>query len=160
MPDSLMYKTLKTKRTVYGGGGIMPDVFVALDTTETSSYFSTLVQGGHLNNFAFNYVNSNRAALKVKYPNIISFKSNFSCDESFMDAFFTFVKQEDPKLLFDEKEYATSERLIKLRLKAILAQDLWGTNEMFQIYNDTNEILQEAIRVLQEKKYNQYKLDK
>jgi carboxyl-terminal processing protease len=63
-------------------------------------------------------------------------------------------------LLFDEKEYAISDKLIKLRLKAVVAQDLWGTNEMFQIYNQTNEILQQAIQVLQSKQYSKYELDK
>lgn len=160
MPDSLMYKTLKTKRTVYGGGGIMPDVFVPLDTTETTTYFSKLIQGGHVNNFAFQYINTNRATLKAQYPDIQTFQTNFNCDAAFMEAFFAYVQKEDPKLIHDEKEYATSENLLKLRLKAVLAQDLWGTNEMFQIYNGTNEILQEAIRVLKNKEYNQYKLDK
>jgi carboxyl-terminal processing protease len=160
MPDSLMYKTLKTKRTVYGGGGIMPDVFVALDTTETSTYFSDLIQGGHVNNFAFKYINANRAVLKAQYPDIIAFKNNFNCDQAFMDQFFAHVAQEDSTLLFDQKGYSTSEKLLKLRLKAVLAQDLWSTNEMFQIYNETNEILQEAIEVLQSKEYNKYELDK
>jgi carboxyl-terminal processing protease len=77
-----------------------------------------------------------------------------------MDEFFAYVTQEEPKLLFDEKEYAISENLIKLRLKAVIAQDLWGTNEMFQIYNQTNEILQQAIQVLQTKQYSKYELDK
>ena len=160
MPDSLMYKTLKTKRTVYGGGGIMPDVFVALDTTESTTYFSKLIQGGHINSFAFKYINTNRTALKAQYPSITSFKNNFACDKAFMDEFFAYVAQEDPQLLFDEKEYAISEKLIKLRLKAVLAQDLWGTSEMFQIYNETNEILQQAVEVLQNKQYNKYELDK
>ncbi len=160
MPDSLMYKTLKTKRTVYGGGGIMPDVFVALDTTETSTYFSDLIQGGHVNNFAFKYINANRAALKAQYPDITAFKNNFNFDQAFMDQFFAYVAQEDSTLLFDQKGYSTSEKLLKLRLKAVLAQDLWSTNEMFQIYNETNEILQEAIEVLQTKQYHKYELDK
>ena len=160
MPDSLMYKTLKTKRTVYGGGGIMPDVFVALDTTESTTYFSKLIQGGHVNSFAFKYINTNRTALKAQHPSITSFKNNFACDKAFMDEFFAYVAQEDPQLLFVEKEYATSEKLIKLRLKAVLAQDLWSTSEMFQIYNETNEILQQAVEVLQNKQYNKYELDK
>ena len=160
MPDSLMYKTLKTKRTVYGGGGIMPDLFVPLDTTESTIYFSKLIQGGHVNNFAFQYINANRATLKAQYPTIGAFKNNFVCDQDFMNAFFAFVAKEDATLVFDQKEYDISEKLLKLRLKAVLAQDLWGTNEMFQIYNETNEILQEAIEVLQSKAYKNYQLDK
>ena len=160
LPDSLMYKTLKTQRTVYGGGGIMPDVFVPLDTTQNSSYFADLIQGGHVNSFAFQYINANRAALRSKYPDINAFKRNFILDQAFMDEFFAYVQKEDPTLLFNAEQYAISEQLLKLRIKAVLAQDLWGTNEMFQIYNQTNEILQKAIEVLQSKQYSKFELDK
>lgn len=160
MPDSLKFETLKTHRTVYGGGGIMPDFFVPLDTTGNSKYFGDLVQGGHLNNFSFKYVNEQRAVLKEKYPTFESFKNNFQCDQAFMDAFFQYVQKEDPELLFNEKEYKTSEYLIKLRLKSSIASDMWGTNEMFQIYNESNEILQRAIQILNSNEYDKVKLDK
>ncbi|MEN9700357.1 MAG: hypothetical protein RLZZ301_1555 [Bacteroidota bacterium] len=158
-PDSLKFQTLKTKRTVYGGGGIMPDFFVPLDTTEVTDYFSDLIQGGHVTTFAFNYVNQNRETLKKTYPTFESFKNATVVDEVFMQAFFAYVKQEDPKLEFNEKEYAQSATLIKLRLKSALAQDLWGTNEMFQIYNQTNEVLQKAIELLRTNTYDTIKLD-
>jgi carboxyl-terminal processing protease len=77
-----------------------------------------------------------------------------------MDSFFAYVAQEDSTLKFNEDEYRRSENLIKLRLKSVIAQDLWGTNEMFQIYNDTNEILQEAIQQIQSKNYNNFNLEK
>ncbi len=160
MPDSLKFETLKTHRTVYGGGGIMPDFFVPLDTTENSKYFGELVQGGHLNNFSFKFVNEQRANLKEKYPTFESFKTNFQCDQAFMDAFFQYVQKEDPELIFNEKEYKTSEHLIKLRLKSSIASDMWGTNEMFQIYNESNEILQRAIQILNSNEYDKVKLDK
>jgi carboxyl-terminal processing protease len=76
-----------------------------------------------------------------------------------MDAFFAYVEKEDPELKFDEAGYKTSENLIKLRFKSIIAQDLWGANEMFQIYNDSNEILQRAIEILKNKEYDKVKLD-
>lgn len=160
MPDSLKFKTLKTKRLVYGGGGIMPDFFVSLDTSETSDYFSDLVQGGHLNTYPFQYVNENRANLKKQYPSFDDFNKNFQMDEAFMKLFFDYVKKEDSKLEFNEKEYETSKNLIKLRLKANIAQDLWGTKELFQVYNDSNEILLRAIQILKGKEYESVKLDK
>ncbi|MFY7944606.1 MAG: S41 family peptidase [Crocinitomicaceae bacterium] len=160
MPDSLKFKTLKTKRLVYGGGGIMPDFFVPLDTSETSDYFSELVQGGHLNTFPFQYVNENRADLKKKYPTFEDFNSNFKMDESFMNSFFDYVKKEDSKLEFNQKEYEISQNLIKLRLKANIAQDMWGTKELFQVYNESNEILLKAIQVLKNKEFETIKLDK
>jgi carboxyl-terminal processing protease len=159
MPDSLKFETLKTHRTVYGGGGIMPDFFVPLDTTENSKYFGELVQGGHLNNYSFNYVNNQRATLKSLYPSFDVFKTTFTADEAFMDAFFAYVQKEDPELKFDEVGYKTSEHLIKLRLKSLIAQDLWGVNEMFQVYNESNEILQRAVEILKNKEYDKVKLD-
>jgi len=159
MPDSLKFKTLKTKRTVYAGGGIMPDFFVPLDTTENSTYFSKLFQGGHVNSFSYKYINENRESLKQKYPTFEAFNANFKCDEAFMNTFFDYVKKEDPKLEFDEKGYAVSKHLMQLRLKANIAQDLWGVNEFFQVYNDSNEILQRAIKVINSKEYNSVKLD-
>ena len=160
MPDSLKFKTLKTKRLVYGGGGIMPDFFVSLDTSETSDYFSDLVQGGHLNTYPFQYVNENRANLKMQYASFDDFNKNFKMDDAFMNQFFEYVKKEDSKLEFKEKEYQTSKNLIKLRLKANIAQDLWGTKELFQVYNDSNEILLRAIQILKGKEYESVKLDK
>jgi carboxyl-terminal processing protease len=160
MPDSLKFKTLKTKRLVYGGGGIMPDFFVSLDTSETSNYFSDLVQGGHLNTYPFQYVNENRANLKMQYASFDDFNKNFKMDDAFMNQFFEYVRKEDSKLEFKEKEYETSKNLIKLRLKANIAQDLWGTKELFQVYNDSNEILLRAIQILKGKEYESVKLDK
>jgi carboxyl-terminal processing protease len=160
MPDSLKFKTLKTKRLVYGGGGIMPDFFVSLDTSETSDYFRDLIQGGHINSFPFQYVNENRMELKNKYATFDEFNKKFILDENFMNGFFDYVKKEDSKLEFNEKEYEMSKNLIKLRIKANIAQDLWGINELYQIYNDSNEILQRAINVLKNKEYETIKLDK
>jgi carboxyl-terminal processing protease len=160
MPDSLKFKTLKTKRLVYGGGGIMPDFFVGLDTSETSDYFKDLIQGGHINSFPFQFVNENRVELKNKYKTFDDFNKNFILDDKFMNEFFEYVKKEDAKLEFNEKDYELSKKLIKLRIKANIAQDLWGTNELYQVYNDSNEILQRAINVLKNKEYESIKLDK
>lgn len=160
MPDSLKFKTLKTKRLVYGGGGIMPDFFVPLDTSETSDYFSKLVQGGHLNTYPFQYVNENRSNLKKDYASFDEFNKNFIMDDNFMKAFFEYVKREDPKLEYNDQDYQTSKKLIMLRLKANIAQDLWGTKELFQVYNESNEILQRAIQILKNKEYETVKLEK
>jgi carboxyl-terminal processing protease len=77
-----------------------------------------------------------------------------------MDEFFAYVKKEDPKLEFNEAHYKTSEKLLKLRLKSLLAQDLWGYNEFYEIYNDSNEALQKAVSVLQKNEYDKMNLAK
>jgi carboxyl-terminal processing protease len=159
MPDSLLFKTLITKRTVYGGGGIMPDFFVPLDTTQSSVYYQKLIRGGHINNYSYRYVSSKKTELKELYPTFDSFNKNFKCDQAFMDEFFAYVQKEDPILIFDEKEYDISKTSITLRLKSIIAQDLWGVSELYQVFNDSNEIVQRALKIIRSKEYNSVKLD-
>lgn len=158
LPDSLKHQTLLSKRTVYGGGGIMPDYFVPLDTSEITDYFTALVRAGYVNNFALEYVDKNRETILEKYPQFADFKQNFTLDKSFMDAFFDYVKEQDAELEFNKEEYKTSESLLKLRLKASLANDLWGFQQFYEIYNESNEILQKAIEIIESDKYEQYGL--
>ena len=159
MPDSLLFKTLITKRTVYGGGGIMPDFFVPLDTTQSSVYYQKLIRGGHINNYSYRFVSSKKIELKKYYPTFTLFNKNFECTKDFMDDFFAYVQKEDSTLIFDEKDYNISKRSIELRIKSIVAQDLWGVNELFQVYNDSNEIVQRALKIISSKEYNSVKLD-
>lgn len=159
-PDSLKFNTKIKNRTVYGGGGIMPDVFVPLDTTEITEYFKSLSRGGHFNTFTLTYVDKHRDEILRSFPDFELFKNNFVCDDPFMREFFEFVKKEQEDLKFVQEDYLISEKLIKLRLKAMIAQDLWGSTEFYQIYNETNEILQTAIRSIESKDYDNAGLDK
>jgi carboxyl-terminal processing protease len=148
-----------TKRTVYGGGGIMPDIFVPIDTSEVTDYFSDLIQGGHVTTYSLEYVDKNRDKLLASYPSFNAYNEKFEIDQKFMDEFFAYVQKEDKELKHNEEQYKTSEKLIKLRMKAVLAQDIWGYNEFYQVYNDTNEILQRAIKAIEEKEYEKVKLE-
>jgi len=160
LPDSLKFYTLNKKRLVYAGGGIMPDVFVSLDTSMVSKYYSSLVQSGLINTFCYNYVNDNRSLLKSRYPTFDNFKANFQCDEAFMRLFFDYVKKEKEDLQLDEEQYKVSEKIIKLRLTSLLAQDIFSSNEMYEVFNQDNEILQKAIMILKSKEYDKFGLEK
>ena len=83
-PDSLKYTTLINKRTVYGGGGIMPDYFVPLDTTYYTDIYRALVASGSISRIAMTYIDNNRAALKEKYPDFAAFKSKFNVSEEML----------------------------------------------------------------------------
>ena len=159
MPDSLLFKTLITKRTVYGGGGIMPDFFVPLDTTQSSEYYRKLIRGGHINTFSYRFVTDRKEELKKYYPTFTLFNKNFESGKEFMAEFFAYVQKEDSTLIFDEKDYNISKRSIELRIKSIIAQDLWGVSELYQVYNDSNEIVQRALKIIHSKEYNSVKLD-
>jgi carboxyl-terminal processing protease len=154
LPDSLRFETLELKRTVFGGGGIMPDLFVPLDTTGITDYFSAVVRGGHINNFSLEYVDKKRAELIKQYTDASSFKSDFTIDSRFLSDFNDYVKQNDPDIKFDEEQWKESAQLISYRLKAGIAQNLWGYSEFFQVYNDTNEIVQRAIECIEKKEYD------
>jgi carboxyl-terminal processing protease len=118
-----------------------------------SDYYRELVQKGHLTGFILEYVDDHRDKILKDHPDFISFKNFFNLDKKFMDDFFEYVKKEDPKLKFNEEEFKRSENLLKLRMKAVLAQDIWGYNEFYQIYNDSNEIVMRAVEILKEGSY-------
>ncbi|NBV68069.1 MAG: S41 family peptidase [Flavobacteriia bacterium] len=158
LPDSLKFTTLNKKRFVYGGGGIMPDVFVALDTTDVTDYFNDLVRGGHVNSFSLQYVNNNRETLKKTYPSFDVFLKSFATDENFMKEFFAYVEKEDPKLTMVETEYATSAKSIQIRIKSNIAQDLFGFSESYQIFNQMNEMVNKGIQLFNSKEYDVFDL--
>ncbi len=158
LPDSLKEQTLVTKRTVYSGGGIMPDVFVPLDTLEYSDYYRAVSRNGSLNAFALEYVEKHRDDIREKYSDFDGYLKNFEVNKKILDDFVAYVKKEHPDTEFSEKDLKTSERLIKLRIKANIAQDVWGYNEFFRIYNESNEVLEKAIEILENGTYNKQKL--
>lgn len=136
----------------------MPDVFVALDTTDITDYYSNLVRGGHINSYSLEFVNTNRDALKKQFPNIDAFIANFSTDKSFMDSFFAYVLKEDQKLVFNVEEYKVSGNSIRTRLKSNIAQDLFGYSESYRIFNELNEVVLEAKDLFQSKSYKTFDL--
>lgn len=158
MPDSLKFYTLEKKRLVYGGGGIMPDVFVPLDTSDVSDYYSSLIRGGHINTFSLEFVNNNREKLNKTYPNIQKFITEFQMDHAFMNSFFDYVKKEDQELEFESKDYEISGKAIRTRLKSNIAQDLFGYSESYQIFNELNEVVQKATTLYKDKTYRNFDL--
>lgn len=153
LADSLKYETLLSKRTVYGGGGIMPDYFVGLDTSEVTDFYSELIREGHLNAFSLSYVDENRDAVLAKYMSFEEFKNNFEVNDKLMDELFDYASKEDPEFKVNNDEYKISEKLLKIRLKAKIAQDLWGYSEFYQIFNNSNEILNKAIEIIESDEY-------
>ncbi|MBO4403675.1 MAG: S41 family peptidase [Bacteroidales bacterium] len=92
-PDSLKYKTLGG-RVVYGGGGVMPDIFIPMDTGKVSDYYYKLYRRNIFNQFALQYANGNKAELMEKYPDFDAFYKNFDCDKAFMQEFYSYAEKE------------------------------------------------------------------
>lgn len=145
-PDSLKYYTLKKKRPVYGGGGIMPDYFVPIDTTLHSGYYSRLRDRGALIQWNIKQIEESREKWLDMYTNFSDFATQFGITPAMLDE----LKEIGTTLNipFDEKQYQKSLPLIRIQLKALLARDLWGMNEYFQIANQLNTSMQKAIELL------------
>lgn len=150
-PDSLKYQTLRLSRTVYGGGGIMPDFFVPIDTTQYTDYHRQLVAKGVIIRSTTGYIEKHRDELKKKYRNFEAFNRKFEIDDAFMADVRSLADKE--KVKFDQAQYDRSLPLIRTQLKALIARDLWDMNEYFEVMNQTNESVQQALRVLNEGKY-------
>ena len=131
----------------------MPDYFVPLDTSGISDYYTSIISGGHLNSYILTYVNNNREQLRNNYPTFKIFKNEFIISKNFMDSFFNYIESEDSNLKFDENGYLESKEILELRIKAMLAQNLWGYDEFYQIYNQSNEALQKAIEIIETNEY-------
>jgi carboxyl-terminal processing protease len=147
--DSLKFTTLVNKRTVYGGGGIMPDVFVPLDTVAYTPYYRALVGRGIVNRTYITYLHENRERLKALYPNFQSYKNDFKIPENMMESLLARAKELN--IEFNETEYEKSLSLLKIQFKALIAGDLWTTNEFYQIIDSANDSLQKALEILQKK---------
>ena len=155
-PDSMKYNTLETKRIVYGGGGIMPDVFIPVDTSRYTDYHRSVVAAGLVNRsvvaaglvnrIAMNYLDRHRAELNKKYPKFAQYKQNFNVTDDIMQELVTLAK--DDKIEFNEEQYNRSKPLIMLQIKALIVRDLYDMAEYFQVINDDNESFQEALRLI------------
>ncbi|MBL4708243.1 MAG: hypothetical protein JKY48_07380, partial [Flavobacteriales bacterium] len=145
------------KRVVFGGGGVMPDIFVPWDTTLSSNLNKNLIRKGAYNDFILTYLNKNRKKLHKQYPNFDSFNKNYTLEKEFMDEFFTFAEKK--KVERNEKEYKKSKKLIDTQLKALLARNLYSISAYFEIINQLNDSYLEALNVIQSDKFEKAKLE-
>jgi carboxyl-terminal processing protease len=147
-PDSLKYETPRG-RVVYGGGGIMPDVFIPWDSTMFSDYYVELRRKGVANNYTLQYVENNREMLTQKYPTLSSFKANFTVDSTMLKSFFGMAEKDSVK--FDEKGWQASELLILTQLKALIARNLWDISSFYEVMAPVDEEYLKAVSILEDK---------
>ncbi len=156
-PDSLKYYTLELKRPIYGGGGIMPDLFVPLDTTKYTKYHRDLVAKGVINRFILDYLEKNRKDLEALYPTQkLSDEKKKESFEKYNNTFFLtdedlydIVKNgEKENVKFDTLQFNQSKNLIRKQVKANIARDIWSSNEYYQIMNTENDIYTKAVELL------------
>jgi carboxyl-terminal processing protease len=146
-PESMKYRTLVSKRPVYGGGGIMPDYFVPLDTTYNSTYYNRLLNRGIVNFFTLTYVDDHRQEFQKKYPSFRAFYEDFTVTDKILEDLVAYAAEED--LPFDKEDFEVSREHLRMMLKAYMARDLWNTSEFYRVYNDSNPSVLKAIEVLE-----------
>lgn len=156
MPDSLKYFTDK-KRIVYGGGGIIPDIFVPVDTSYNAKLNSDLIRRGVMNSFAITYANANRKKLLRAYPNVKSYKADFDI-EPVIEELKIYAANEEVE--WDEEGYAKAKVMIDGRLKALIARSLWDYSAYFEVFNPYWKTYRTALEVLEKDTYNTYNLAK
>ena len=148
--DSLRYTTRLNGRTIYGGGGVMPDVYVPVDTSEYSTYYRDLTAKGIINQYAISYVDKNRKSISKQYKNVNEFDAGFTVTDAMMKDFIAMGEKDSVK--YDEEKYRTSEALLKDIIKGLIARDIFGDASAYSvILNHRNRDLQAAIEVLNDR---------
>ena len=145
--DSLKFLTLHRQRTVYGGGGIMPDYFVPLDTTRYTPLHRQLAAKGIIIQQNLRYVDNHRQQLKNQYPAFDKFKKHFDVPQSLVDDVLAEGKKQkiEPK---DDAELQRTLPYLRLQLKALIARDLWDMTEYFSVFNEESQIVKKALEVI------------
>ncbi len=153
--DSLKFYT-DAKRVVYGGGGIMPDIFVPMDTSMNSKYHNDLIRKSVLYEFALSYTDNNRKSLASTYPDILAYRSKFVVDDKMIKDVVAYGEKKGvPK---DTVGLATSLKLIKVQLKALVARDLWTTDAYWQVINDINPFYTKALESMKNDAFDKMKI--
>jgi len=149
LPDSLKYKTLVNKRVVYGGGGIMPDVFVSADTSSNSAYVNKLSAKDVLRSFTLEYYDKNRTLLNSEYKTFDDFKIKFNFSPDDIKTFI--AKGEVAGVKFNEEQFNKSKDELLLVLKGLIANNMWQLNEYFQIVNVNDNVIAKALKLISDK---------
>lgn len=146
--DSLQFKTPGGK-TVFGGGGITPDVFVAIDTSDITEWYTNISSEGILTQFVYDYVDANRATLK-KYKNLNDFKTNFEVGSAVFNQLVT--KTSKAKIKNDPAQIELSKQLVTTQIKALIARQLFRNEGYYTIIQSIDNTLLEAVKILNQPK--------
>jgi carboxyl-terminal processing protease len=144
--DSLKFKTLVNQRDVYGGGGVMPDIFVPVDTSIHYPYMNRLRRNNIVNNFTLDYVDKNRERIKSKFPDFKSFDSKFEVSEEMLaeiveNGVKEGIEKNDESLTFIKTD-------LKREVKALLARDLYSRDDFYKVYYKDDKAIIEALKVI------------
>jgi len=149
-PDSLKYTTKVNHRTVYGGGGIMPDYFVPADTTFASDYYKKIWGKNITFRVAYSEIDNHRNDIKKKYPTSDDFFRRYDVPEEIMKKMIALGKEE--KIEFDEEGYNKSKDTFKRQIKAYIGRDVYDTETMVRVFNEDSETFKKAYEIITDEK--------
>lgn len=145
--DSLKCYTLREHRPVYGGGGIMPDYFVPLDTLAYTKFHRELSAKSYIINANLKYVDANRKALRKRWTSFEDFRRDFVFPKEEIDKMIADAAK-DKVLPKDNAELEKTLPKLSMQLKALVARDLWDMSEYFAIINEESEIVRKAVEII------------
>ncbi|MGQ8336669.1 S41 family peptidase [Sunxiuqinia sp. A32] len=143
-----VFETLKNGRTVYGGGGVMPDIFVPMDTSSHYKYYNQLLRKNIVYTVVLDYLDMNRDELTKKYADYSSFSEKFKVDDSLIDKMVAEGEKEEIEKDEESLEFARSN--IIRQVKALIARDLFGPGFYYEVVNDDSDVIKEALLVLKD----------
>lgn len=150
--DSLKVETLRLGRTIYGGGGISPDVFVPLDTTAFTKYYRDLMAKGIFNQFIIKYLDTNRKGILKKYRNDSAFVDGFTVTPEMLQEMFDMAAAEGVE--YDQEQAKTSEPLFRMIVKALIGRDLYNEETYYKVYNQFDPIYRRALEIINSDEYD------
>ena len=150
-PDSLKFQTRMMGRTVYGGGGIMPDYFVPLDTMSYTKYHRELTAKGVIVNTNLIVIDRYRKDYEKRFPDFKTYVKKFEIDETILSILL--AEAEKAGVQYSEELYQASLPLIKVQLKALIARDLWDMSQFYELYNPTDETVMKGLELIQGKDF-------
>jgi carboxyl-terminal processing protease len=157
-PDSLKTYTMRLERPVYGGGGIMPDYFVPLDTTKYTDYHRSLASKGSLVQASLRYLDVKRDDILAEYKDIDDFDNNFKVDDEYMAILSDQANKDGVELKGGEEELERSLPELQKQLKLYIARDLWDFTDFMRIYNKNSDSFNKAYELVRSKKMDKVML--
>jgi len=151
--DSLKFKTLISQRDVYGGGGVVPDVFVPMDTSSNYKYYNQLIRKSIVNQYVLDHVDKNRKELTAKYPDFETYKKEFKVTNAMLDEIWEAGEKEE--ITKDEASIKFLDEYIRRHIKALVARSLWNNASFYEIFNQGEEEIVKALSIINnQQEYN------
>ena len=145
LDSTKVYYTLKGRK-VYGGGGIMPDIFVPLDRGEDMNAYYDIANSSALIQFAFHYANEHKSALSKQYKDAKSFVAGMTVTDQMLQQLVQYYEKNNKKKVSKMSENSSKE--LKVWLKALIGRNLYGDEAFYPVVNKTDNVIQKAMEVM------------